>query len=241
MMAMQPGGFREKKNPAVRPGAAEAVSRVRIRLARGGQAARVSPREQLQLFREMVSVSGLDYAVKSGNVKMSFGPAIVEGYESRSEYADLFLKGFVDSAGAAASLCAVCPAGYEVLGVRRVPVQFPSVEEMLAAVSYTVRGGFDGTLDEFDGFVGGCGPILREKSDGRVLALNPAELVLKTSMPEPGVLGLLMAVGAGRNLRPELLLGRHSGRELAPGRDIKVIREEFFWKSSDGSLIPVWD
>lgn len=241
-MAILPGGFREKKNLPVRPGgAAQAVSRIRIRMARGAAAALVSPREQLNMLREMVEKAGLDYAVKSGNVKMAFGPAIAEGYESRCEYADLFLNGFVENAAALAKLRAVCPAGYEALGVRRVPAQFPSVEEMVSAVSYTVRGGFAGTLADFDSGVRACGVITREKGDGRVQEFSPAELVLKAAVPQPGTLELLLAAGAGRNLRPELLLGRMAGAELVPGRDMRVIREEFFWRTAAGVLVPVWD
>ncbi len=241
MMTELAGGFREKKNPAVRPGVQQAVSRLRIRIWRTAEAAGISPREQLGLFREMAEKSGLSCALKSGNVKMSFGPAIAEGYESRAEYADLYINGFVGNAAALAALGAVCPQGYSLMGVRRVPTQFPSVEEMLSAVSYTVEGGFFGTAEELAAQTAACGVITREKSDGRLAEFHPAELMLGVESGGPGAFRLLMTAGAGKNLRPELLLSRLAGRELVPGNDLRIVREEFYWRNSDGQLVPVWD
>ncbi|MFA6583586.1 MAG: DUF2344 domain-containing protein [Elusimicrobiaceae bacterium] len=238
-MANADGGFRDNKARAVRPGAPGAGSRLRLRFARGEAARLISQHGQIAAFRAIAENAGLNCAVKSGKVKMSFGPAIVEGYESLAEYADLFLTGYVDSGLAAEKIRSSAAAqNYELLGAKRVPLQFPSLEELICAVRYTVYGDFSSARESLADYVE-RGIVRRERSEGRVDELVAREIV-RASAAEEGKLELLMNIGPGRNLKPELLISGWLGKECLPVRELKVVREDFYWESRNG-LLSVWE
>ena len=131
-----------------------AKTRMRLRFARLEGAGNMSHLDQIKALRGIAAASGLDCCpAKHGRnlvPKMSFGPALSAGYESRSEYADLYLAQACREEVARAKLAAVKPEAFSLLSVKRVPVYFPSIEASVSAVRYLIEAEFKGNFTQAD-------------------------------------------------------------------------------------------
>ncbi|MBU2575212.1 MAG: TIGR03936 family radical SAM-associated protein [Elusimicrobia bacterium] len=120
--------------------------RIRLKFARLAAARNLSHLEQIKALRNLVIASGLRYSpVKCGRgraPRMAFGPAISVGYESRCEYADLYLAEFAGDEEVRQKIKAVSSECYELIAAKRVPIFFPSIEASVNAAEYIIKAGF---------------------------------------------------------------------------------------------------
>jgi hypothetical protein len=187
------------KPPALAP-----VLRFRLRLSKGPAAGRLSHLDQVRELRTSLRATGLPLAMSSARrslPRVSFGPALASGQESRCEYLDLELTERSPLGEAIRRLEAALPAGYRVLEGRRIPLHYPSVESLASLAVYELHG----KLPE--------------------APLAPREPILKAAAG-PGLLRLELRIGAGAASRPELLVRSWPGWEgFEPST---VVREELW-------------
>jgi len=216
-------------------------SRIRLKFARFREAAQLTHLEQIKALRTIAALSGLKcWPVKAGSgaaPKMSFGPAISVGYESTCEYADLYLEEFIKAETAAEKISVLDSGRFRLLGARRIPLFFPSIEAGVNAVEYSLEGGLpqgfsQETVERFMGLKSAI--YERVKPSGEKKTVDARPLVLEARcLNGSESLKLVMAFGPGRNVKPEAVLGLMSGSGAAPAR---IVRKEFFWLDSKGSL-----
>lgn len=197
--------------------------------------------DQIKALRHMAAASGLD-CMPAGHgrnlvPKMAFGPALPSGYESRCEYADLYLAQPCKEAVVRAKLEAVKPEAFALLSVKRVPVFFPSIEACVSAAGYLIEADFkgefsQGAVDAF--FARASAPYEKVKSSGAVETIDARPLVLGVELDaDAGTLRLALKMEPGKNVKPEAALCVIAGRDL---KIKKVVREELYWLDSQGRL-----
>lgn len=168
---------------------------------------------------------------------MSFGPAISVGYESTCEYADLYLEEFVKAETAGEKVAALDSGRFRLLEARRIPMFFPSIEAGVNAVEYLLEGGLP------DGFSQGAVDRFLElksavyekvKPSGEKKSVDARPLVIEAVYEQQrGALKLVLALGPGRNIKPEAVLSLMAGGPTVPAR---IVRKELLWLNSQGVL-----
>ena len=185
-----------------------AKSRMRLRFARLEGAAAMSHLDQIKALRNMAAASGLDcMPAKHGRdlvPKMAFGPSLSLGYESRCEYADIYLAQPCKEDIVRMKLEAVKPKAFALLSVKRVPVFFPSIEACVSAAGYLIEADFkvgfsQDTVDAF--FARGSVPYEKVKSSGAVEIIDVRPLVLSAELDAAaGTLRLALKMEPGKKL-----------------------------------------
>ena len=218
-----------------------AKSRMRLRFARLEGAAGMSHLDQIRALRDMAAASGLDcMPAKHGRdlvPKMAFGPSLSLGYESRCEYADLYLAQPCKEDIVRMKLEAVKPKAFALLSVKRVPVFFPSIEASVSAAGYLIEADFkeefsQGAVDAFFSRI--SAPYEKVKSTCAAQIIDVRPLVLDAKFDaEAGTLRMTLKMEPGKNVKPEAVLAVMAGREI---KIKKVVREELYWLDSLGKL-----
>ena len=215
--------------------------RLRLRIARHGAAAAFSQLEQIRAFREMALASGLPCLVPGkASPKMSFGPAVCAGYESEAEYVDLYLSAPVAQAEAVAKISAAAKDGFVVLSVKKVPVHFPSLESLMNAAEYEIRGDFGPqAAQSLERFVS-CSaiPVVKTKPAGTQECIDARPLIISMALCAPQTLHMVLRFGPGRTLKPERIVCHWLGidAQSAAAGGLTVLRKQLYWESSEGVL-----
>ncbi|MFH1723400.1 MAG: TIGR03936 family radical SAM-associated protein [Elusimicrobiota bacterium] len=187
--------------------------RYRARLARRGEARRLTHLAQIESLRRALLASGLpivmDRRRRRPRPKLAFGPAISVGYESLAEYFDLLLDAALAPKQVSSALAPALQTGLSMVGVRRIPLFFPSLDASVNVVRYEIRGVFPddgaGTLEDF---------LRREeivieklkKGGTRVERVDARPLILNMALTAPGCLGLTLRFGPKQTVKPEALV-----------------------------------
>lgn len=177
-------------------------SRYRVRLARAGAARRMTHLDQIKTLRRCVQNAGFE-----GGVKAAFGPAISMGYESDAEYIDLKFTGPVSLTRVKEKLAACLPEGFKLVGVKRIPTFFPSIEAVANVVEYEIAGPFpedaQARLDAIAGM--DVLPIMKFKK-GVPEWVDAKEQILRLERAADGNAVVVMRFGPKRSIKPERLL-----------------------------------
>jgi len=198
------------------------MRRLRVRFARMGEAAKFSHLEQIRQLRAIAAASGLPCASNGSGKKlmpkMAFGPAISVGYESEAEYADLYLTAALPEKDVFAKLSAVCGGGFSALGVKRIPLHFPSLESLLNAAEYEITGDFgEDPSSSLEKFLSQPEiPVIKQKHDGPQERIDAKPLIILMKQEDGGKVRLVIRFGPGRNLKPELILRAWLGVNAQP-------------------------
>ncbi|MCX5783762.1 MAG: TIGR03936 family radical SAM-associated protein [Elusimicrobia bacterium] len=221
----------------------EKLYRLRVRFARLGLARELSHLEQIKALRKIAQSSGLACALsKSGKlkaVKMSFGPAIPLGYESLAEYADIFLTAPVSHGEALDKLNKAAEGGFSAVGARSIPLHFPSVESLVNAAEYEVRGNFGSAPAPLEKFLGDAEIMIKKiKPGGIEEIINARPLIVSVRLVSPDCVELKMRFRPKSNLKPEKIIGAwlNISDEQAAG-EFKFLRKELYWENKEGKFI----
>lgn len=220
-------GFSRRKECAP-----EGPCRLRLRFSRKGEAAALSHLEQIKALRGIASAAGLPALVAGGHPKMSFGPAVAQGYESEAEYADLTLTRPVKEKEAFDSVSRVCSGGYSLLEARRIPAAFPSIEALVNCGLYEISFAEADGAPALEEFLARLSiPVAKVKEGGREEVVDARPLIVSMKREGEGKLSLLLRCGPGRTLKPERVAEAWLGRVPAG-----VLRKALYWESPDGHL-----
>jgi len=217
-----------------------AACRIRARFSRDAQAAQLSQLEQIKAFRKIAQDSGLPLAGSGGKhnlVKLSFGPAIAMGYRSEAEFVDIYLCASVAAAQALERLRAGACGGYAVLEVRKVPLNFPSVEALVNVAEYDIRGDFSHPPQPLEQFLERAGIIIEKVKPSGARESIDARPLIKSMRLESGAVSLSLRFGPKKNLKPERILQAWLDRPVcADGAGCTVIRKQLYWEDASGNL-----
>ncbi len=139
--------YREKAMPdlpaasRVRGGQGETPVRHRISFSKTGDARLLSHRNTMDVLERAIRAAGLPARYTEGfnpHMKLSMGPALALGLESRHEVFDVDGRAAFP-ADAAERINAKLPAGVEVLEVRTLGIAEPSLAKAVKGARYSVR------------------------------------------------------------------------------------------------------
>ena len=114
--------------------------RLRVKFEKMGAIRFVSHRDILRMFQRCFSACGIPVSYSLGfhpHVKMSFGPPLRTGWDSREEYVDLFCDEPVDDLARRCN--AFLPEGLRFTGVVELGPEAAKIANALSAVKMAVR------------------------------------------------------------------------------------------------------
>lgn len=211
--------------------------RYRVRFARKFPASKLSHLEHINALRRMIASSGLDYVplgTKRPDVaKISFGPALTAGYESTSEYADIYLKKFMSDMELFDKITPLTGNGFSVISVKRIPCHFPSVEALVSISGYEINTDFEVSDEEIEKFLEQERiPIKKIKSSDEEKTIDAKPLILSLEKISPRSISMILEFKAGSHLKPGLIMESMTGRS-----GFEILRSGLYWKNSKGELI----
>ncbi len=220
------------------PPPAEAVLKYRVRYAKEGRLRFVSHLDLLRTIPKVFRRAKVRLAYSAGfhpKPKLSFGPALAVGLESRAEYLDFESPERLDPGEFLARMNAVCPPGLAFLDMR--PAQGEkAVSEAVRQARYDARLAAPPSppvLARLARAVAGDEILITRtrKGESETVPLGPQLRGL--TWDEAGNVSLTLALDAGATLRPVEVLEGILGEAAAGAR---VSRSEL-WVERGGQLV----
>lgn len=212
--------------------------RLRLRFEKTGAVRFTSHKDVMRLFQRCFAACGVPVSYSEGyhpHMRMSFGPPLRTGWESRAEYLDLFVE---KPAGSLAEDCnAFLPEGLRVTHVAALPPDAPKLAADLCAADYQVRvrgpgaaGAAARAADAERRLTGeaAAGPAqphvleLRAEPDGEALRIT-----YRTTMP------------SGKTVAPDAVVAALLGDTPGPDVPLEVTRLAQFVARDGTYLSPV--
>ncbi len=161
--------------------------------------------------------------------RVSFGPPLPVGYESRAEFIDFQVEGGLSPEEATRRLSEVLPPGIAVLETQEIPLKYPSIFDNIIEVFYKIRfsGSYRPPRDKIEKFMEAASTEYfwaRKKK-----SLDLKGVVKSLLLEEDGRLELVMRAAADGNVRPEEVLDFIFGwkEEERPSFSIEKARVQF--------------
>jgi radical SAM family uncharacterized protein/radical SAM-linked protein len=213
--------------------------RLRLRFSKKGAVKFISHLEQIEVFRRAARRSGLPVAFTGGfspQVKSSYGPPLSLGEESTSEYMELYFTQKVSIEEVKKEFCRVLPGGFELLDVKRVPLNFPAVSTLSNVAEYEIKGIESADCScKIDKFLAQKSIIIEKVKRGKKINIDAAPLI-KSLTVQSGILKLQMRFGEGRSVKPETVLNKLLENNENYGKIYNIERTNLYVETKDGKL-----
>ena len=245
----KPEDYRPAPAPPSRPPETPVRTHVRLRYAKEGRLVALSHLETMHAILRAVRRAGLPVAYSQGyhpKPRVSFGPALPVGVESRAEYLDLELVGRADAAEVATLMGRAMPSGLPVLEALEVPPGIPSLSESVRSVHYRVEfdeGWSDDALARrIEDFHSAEHQVVRrpapprprdrkrsqrhpgERQQPRAREIDLKEFVTHLSVEGPGRVAFSLKADPSGSAKPAEVLAAVFG-EGAPPRGARILKE----------------
>ena len=267
-MTGKPGRGATKARPARAtkppgpPPAQPSVARLRLQLAKLGNARYLSHLDVVRALLRSLRRAGLPLALSGGynpSPKVAYGAALAIGVESEAEYVDVELAAPVDTVAAARRISDELPPGFHLRQVAAVPLGRPALASYAAVTRYTAAPRRDEaaepSADRADGAAGpdeltrlehaAAGLLgsetlpVQRRAGRRPIDLRPYLLSLDVRPAPPGSAAPGLEFELGSNAR-----GAARADEVLAllGVDPVLwgIRKTDFWPLVDGSKTSPW-
>jgi radical SAM family uncharacterized protein/radical SAM-linked protein len=222
-------------------------SRVRIRYAKQGRLTALSHLETMHALLRALRRARLPLAFSQGyhpKPRVSFGPALAVGVESRAELFDLELVGRVAGGEVAAALAPELPEGLSLLSAESLPPGTPSLGESLRAIHYVAD--FTGeSADEaalqgrVEAFLGTDRTVIRRErrpkagdrrrnqkiAAGKQREIDLRAIVTHIAVEGPGRVAFSLRADPAGSARPAEVLAAVFGEDGEPPLGVKVFKE----------------
>lgn len=212
----------------------ETKFRVLLRFSRKGYVKYISQLEQIDFLRRALKRTNLPLAYTNGfspQVKTSFGPAIAVGYESDSEYVDLYLTKQTEINLIKQEISAVLPEGYDILSVKQMPLHFPSIENLVNAAKYTIKYS-DISQNEIDNFLAQKEIIVEKIKKEKRTLINIKELIISVRKVSDEYIEILLRFSQNKNVKLEKILQKLLNLEENQVKILYTKRDSLFIEHS---------
>ena len=202
----------------------------------------------LSMLRTWVLQSGLAYMPAKMNARwprLSYGPSLGRGQTARREYVDIYLNQPASQAQVTTQLARSKPHAITLLEVRRVPYSLASVQQLAAAVVYTVAGNFaqyNPTQSLEEQVASGRLEIVQQAPNGMRLITPLLPFVRQVRSLHPGEVELTLVPMGDKWMNPLACIYAWLGIEISgpleelTDEHFNVIREGLYWKDSADNL-----
>ncbi len=233
--------------PPPRPEPSPLRTQVRLRYAKGGRLVALSHLETMHALLRAFRRAGLPMAYSQGyhpKPKVSFGPALSVGIESRCELLDLELVGHAEAGDVQARLAPELPEGLSIVSVEVLPSGAPSIGESLRAMHYVAvfpdEPWGDGRLSgRVEAYLAQDRAVVtrtqapknkdwkrHQKIAGRKQReIDLKDIVTHIGLDGPGRVAFSLRVDPAGSARPAEVLAAIFGDESGPPQGVKVLKE----------------
>jgi radical SAM-linked protein len=243
----EPADYVKAPPPPPRPPEPTWRSHVRIRYAKQGRLVALSHLETMHSLLRAFRRAGLPMAYSQGyhpKPKISFGPALSVGIESRAELLDLELLGTADPADIAARLAPALPEGLQLLAVDLIEPGATSIGEALRAIHYVAEFTGDSwpeplLRDRVEAFLAAETAVIHRvkpvknkdrRSRQRVAGtkqreINLREIVTHLAVEGPGRVAFSLRADPSGSARPAEVLAAVFGEDGIPPTGVRLLKE----------------
>lgn len=214
----------------------KSTAKLRLCFARKGMLRFLSHLEQIELFRRAMRRVGIPLSFTSGfspQPRMSFGPAISVGYESRSEYVEIELYRSVELEAVRSKIRDVLPEGYELLSAKKIPLFFPSLDSLVNVADYEIK--VEVSEKQMASFLERKEIIVEKRKENRIEKIDAKPLIRRIKN-EGGTLFLQMRFGPKRSVKPEKIVQLLCGMQDNEAKLVPISRTGLLIEKADGSL-----
>jgi radical SAM-linked protein len=241
------GDYVKAPPPPARPPESPLRTRVRIRYAKLGRLVALSHLETMHALLRAFRRAALPMAFSQGyhpKPKISYGPALSVGIESRAELLDLELVGPVDAQAISVRLQGALPEGLALLSVSELEPGAPSIGETIRAVHYVAEFPAEtwdeATLSEcVEAFLGSEQALIQRVkapknkdrrrhqkiAPGKQREINLKEIVTHIGLEGPNRVAFSLRAEQSGSARPAEVLGAVFGEAGVPPLGVKVLKE----------------
>jgi radical SAM-linked protein len=220
---------------------------VRIRYAKGGRLAALSHLETMHALLRAFRRAGLAMAFSQGyhpKPRVSFGPALPVGVESRCEIVELELVGAADAALVQERLDSQLPVGLTLLSVELLPPGAPGIGEILRGMHYVAvfkdlswtQARLAERVEAFHEMASAivhrtAAPKNRDRRRHQKIAerkqreIDLKEIVTHLAVDGPGRVAFSLRVDPAGSARPAEVLAALFGEHGMPPAGVKVLKE----------------
>jgi radical SAM-linked protein len=234
----------EPPRPA-RPPEPATRTHVRLRYGKVRRLVAISHLETMHAILRALRRAGLPMAYSQGyhpKPRVSFGPALPVGVESRCEYLDLELVGEHDASEIAARVAAKLPAGLEVYDARAIDPRAESISASQRAVHYVIEfphewedSGLEARIAAFTGSAqalvkratppkGGSRGRGEKIAQGKAREIDLKDMVTHLALEGPGRVTFSLKADPSGSAKPAEVLAAIFG-DGAPPRGVKLLKE----------------
>ncbi|MDR1784697.1 MAG: TIGR03960 family B12-binding radical SAM protein [Endomicrobium sp.] len=202
MRDLLPENYVEPKISVIEP-----VMRLRLRFSKKGMVRFISHLEQIRLFRRLLRRSGLPIAFTAGfspKVKLSCGPPLSLGYESSSEYIEFCFTKKINIEDVESSFLKLLPIGFKLLDIKRIPLNFPSMDILSNVAEYEVKN-VNISQKKIDEFLYQSSIIVEKVKKDKIVKVDIKPLI-KSFKNRDDVLKLQLRFGNVEHIKPEVVL-----------------------------------
>lgn len=201
----------------------------------------------LRGIKKMVLDSGLPYEPSkfvTSQPRLAYGPAPAKGQRAEREYLDIYLLERRSEEEVRAALLQTAPSGFEILQLTRVPYPLPSVQNLMAAIRYRVKGDFSAyissgrKLEDWNGMSQLA--VTVQALNGITYEKNLTDGLLASRVLGPQEIELTLVPISGQWIRPQWFMAAWLDIPV-PAQDenftvegFDFIRQELCWRDTQG-------
>jgi radical SAM family uncharacterized protein/radical SAM-linked protein len=215
------------------------VMRLRFCFSKKGIVKFISHLEQIEVLRRTIRRSGLPIAFTAGfspQIKSSYGPPLSIGYESTSEYMELYFTQKVYIKEVKRKLEKELPKGFKLLDVKKMPLTFPSMDILSNIAEYKIQcQDLELSNEEINEFLLQKEIIVKKIKKGKIIEIDIKSLI-KSLRIENGILSLLLRFESGKNIKPEVVLQKLFENKKKCARIYAIERVALYIETKDGQI-----
>jgi radical SAM-linked protein len=182
----------------------------RLRFARREPAIWLGHLDLMRTFERTVRRAGLPVVWSQGfnpRPHLAFALPIGVGLATQDDYVDVMMTEPLDEKVLLKRLNDAFPAGFEILDVKVVPAEGPSLMSLIAASDYLLQGcGLAAAANKLADIPEGEPWLVEKNSKGKLVTIDIRPLLISQTIVAEDQLLVRVKAGSRDNLRPDLLL-----------------------------------
>ena len=211
--------------------------RLRLRFSKKGNVRFVSHLEQIEVLRRAARRSNLPVAFTAGfspQVKSSYGPPLSVGYESSSEYMELYFTQKVGIENVEREFAQVLPNGFCLLSIKKVPLTFPVIDILVNIAEYEIKN-TDISQKIIDNFLSKDMILIEKTKKGKTVEIDVKPLI-RSFRNEDGILKLQLRFGSGKTIKPEMVLQKILENQENYAKIYAIERTDLYVETRNGQI-----